>query len=294
MLKVKLLSSVLVSVGLAAGIGFFFSKFAPGSDLLSLAITVVFAVFYLAIFLVRVLFVQKWWIALALIVAEMAAVSIFLLPHAPTIWVICGAVAAIVVLFIAHWRGTSEISNVIKIHFRNFQYMVLSTAIIGLTLFGIVVYLSSISAKEIYVGKEPVSYVVKFFPSFSEKISFGSLVERFVQKTNEQLPPETVNFIAFNANQKISEIIGVNLNPQENIIDIGQKIINGLLAKAPREFKVFIIVGLGVLIFFTINSGTFLFSWVIGFIAWLIYRLILTTNFARITLEKSQKEKVSL
>lgn len=258
MLKVKFLSSILISVGLAAGIGYSFSRFTLGSNLPSLAVAAVFAALYLAVFLVRVLFVQKRWLALALITLEMAVVSAFLLPRAPTIWLACGALTAIVTLFIAHWRGTSEISNVIKIHFRNFQYMVLSTAILGLTLFGIVVYLSSINTKEIYIGKEPISYVVKFFPNFSK------------------LPPEAVNF------------------SEENIIDASQKIINGLLAKAPREFRIFIIVGLGVLIFLTINSGTFVFAWVIGLIAWLIYKLILTTNFAHINLEKSQKEIISL
>lgn len=259
MLKVKFFSSVLVSLGLAAGVGYFFRSFIIKSDFLLLTIAAVFAVFYLAIFLVRVLLVKQWQLALPLIALEIIIIDLFLISRIPIVWLISATALAIAILFIAHWRGVSEINNVLKIHFRNLQYMVLSTAILGLTLFGIVIYLSSIKTEEIYVGKKPISYVVKLLPNFSTKIS-----------------------------------LGININPEENIIDTTQKIVNGLLSKVPNQFRIFIIIGLGILIFFVINGGTFLFVWIIGLIAWLIYKLLLTTNFAHISLEKSQKETVSI
>lgn len=153
-----------------------------------------------------------------------------------------------------------------------------------------------------YVEKQPISYIIqlnegivsKLLPGFSAKISFNDLMRMLVSKTNRQLPLENIDVAVADVNQRISRSVGINIHPQENIIDGLQKIINAALVKIPDQLKILIVVGLGVIIFFTINGGTFIFIWIIGILTWLIYKLILTTNFARINLEKSQKETITI
>ncbi len=299
--KAKLTTLILVGLLLAAVVGYFFGNFIANQNLLFLLGTAVAVTVYLAFFLVRVLLINKWRLSLTLITAEVLIIDLFLL-KSPLIWLLGATIITVALLFIAYWRGQAGINNTIKIHFHDIQHIVLSTAIFGLILFGTIIYLSSINIENMYVEKKPILYVIqlnesiinKLLPGFSTKISFNDLVQMLLKKTNQQLPLEDIDLGVANVNQQISRLAGINIHSQKNIIDVLQEIINGLLVKVPEQLKILIVIGLGIIIFFTINGGTFIFIWIIGFLTWLIYKLILTTNFAHISLEKSQKETISL
>ena len=299
--KAKLTTLILVGLLLAAIVGYFFGNFIANQNLLFLLGTAIAVAVYLAFFLVRVLLIEEWRLSLTLITAEILIIDLFLW-QSPLVWLLGATIMAIALLFVAYWRGQAGINNTIKIHFYNIQHIVLSTAIFGLILFGTIIYMSSINLENMYVEKKPISYVIqlnesiinKLLPGFSAKISFNDLMRMLVSKTNRQLPLDNINIAVADINQRISRSVGVNIHSQESMIDALQRIINASLVKIPDQLKILIVVGLGIIIFFTINGGTFIFIWIIGFLTWLIYKLILTTNFAHITLEKSQKETISL
>lgn len=190
----------------------------------------------------------------------------------------------------------------IKIRFRELKITVISTAFLSLTFISLFIYVSVLDFNQIKLSRKPFDYAVKsseslvqkVLPRFSTKLNFGELLKMAVSRVRPELPEETSEILVADLTNRLEKSTNTAINLKENALDIIYNLINGLLDKIPENLRLPTIIIFALMIFFVINGGAFIFVWLISILAWLIYKLMLTTDFARIKLERSQKETVSL
>lgn len=292
----------LVSGLLALAYGYFYSQFTLAGSGPSLLIALIAGIFYLALFLVKSLVIDDRYWTLSLIIVDVLAITFFFWLKAPIVWLATGAAITAALLFVADWRGKTELGNMIKIRFRELKITVISTAFLSLTFISLFIYVSVLDFNQIKLSRKPFDYAVKsseslvqkVLPRFSTKLNFGELLKMAVSRVRPELPEETSEILVADLTNRLEKSTNTAINLKENALDIIYNLINGLLDKIPENLRLPTIIIFALMIFFVINGGAFIFVWLISILAWLIYKLMLTTDFARIKLERSQKETVSL
>lgn len=259
-------------------------------------------VVYLALFLVKSLVIEdRYWI-LGLITVDVLAITAFFWQAAPMVWLVLGLILTAGLLFIADWRGKRELGNMIKIRFRELKLTVISTAFLSLTFISLFLYIAVLDFNQIKLSRAPFDYAVRsseglvqrILPRFSTKVNFGELLRMVVSRARPDLPPAVSDILVTDLTTRLAQSTNTAINLRENALDVIYRIINNLIDKIPANLRLPAIIVFAIVIFFLINGGAFIFIWLISLLAWLIYKLMLTTNFAHIKLERSQKETVTL
>jgi len=298
----KTILIVLISALLALAYGYFYSQFTLAANYLALLAALMMGVVYLALFLVKSLVIEnRSWIIKSIIV-DVLMISAFFWKTAPAAWLVLGLALTMLLFFVADWRGKQELDNMIKIRFRELKLTVISTAFLSLVFISLFLYISVLDFNQIKLSRAPFDYAVrsseslvqKVLPTFSTKLNFGELLKMAISKARPDLPPENSDALITDLTDKIERSTNTVINLQENALDVIYNLINNFLNKIPQNLRLPVIIAFALVMFFIINGGAFIFIWLISLLAWLIYKLMLTTNFAHITLERSQKETVSL
>ena len=94
--------------------------------------------------------------------------------------------------------------------------------------------------------------------------------------------------------ESIDQAVNVRLELNENVINASHEIINASLSQIPEELRETVLLAFGVLIFFLVSGSTYFVNLVVGFIAWIIYRLLLRSKFAYTKLKNTRREVLYL
>jgi len=92
----------------------------------------------------------------------------------------------------------------------------------------------------------------------------------------------------------LSQYFGVEINPRLNISDAIFEAVKKKFESLPDNIKTVIFIGVGFLIFLAIETFAWPLKVVIGFLAFVVYEILMTARFAKITVETRSKEIITL
>src|SRR3989344_1621501 len=306
-MSLKLIVFLFFPVLIALIFGFVFIGFNMGKGLFLLPIALAIGFIFLALFLIQCLIIGNFLEALAIIIIESATlVTPILLVGNFNYSIYIGFASLMLFLTWGYYSCQKELQNSISIQFFKIKKSVLRKAIIGMTLFSVLVYVSFLDVKNLVLSKNVFEYFIKpieysgkiFLPNFSAGMTVGefltSLAKKNLTPEAKRLPIEEqnqfVNEIAVNAAFKVSEFTKFNINLQHRLGDTIFQLINFQLHRLPSDNKNPILLGVGAVLFLFVTGFGLLFSWIIAFISYAIYQLLLSYGFIKITYQNKQIE----
>ncbi|MEK7566382.1 MAG: hypothetical protein AAB494_01775 [Patescibacteria group bacterium] len=110
------------------------------------------------------------------------------------------------------------------------------------------------------------------------------------KKAQEQELKKQSNLLLGN----LSQYFGAELNPRLSVSSAIFEALKKKFESLPDNIKTLVFVGVGVLIFLTIEALAWPLKVIIGFLAFLVYEILMTAKFAKITVETRSKEIITL
>jgi len=211
-------------------------------------------------------------------------------------------------------NGLRELEEGLKIRFWPVARMVLPKGLIAISLFASifsVLHLQTDSQK-FFISRETFQKIFsinapliqKIYPGIDPVMTMDAVVKTIAQNQLNRLP-EFQSLSKKAQNQELekqsgalianfSQYIGAPLNPR---LGLGDAIFEALAIKYENlsdNMKTLLFVGLGVLIFLTIETLAWPIRLVIAALAFLVYEILITAGFAKITVETRSKEVLTL
>lgn len=321
----KVLILALLGAGAVFLSFFLFDKFLIEGDLVRLLGSALFAVVFLALFVLQVFFTKSRAKMVLLSFIQAFAPLIFFIdrlypiPSPPLITVF---VIFFVLLIGAALRGGREIGNSLTVKFFPVAKAIVARATAGLLIaFSVQLYLtyfvwggfnedfSKRLVSQTLASSEPVVRLVLTEVSFERPVDefFGFLAESQLRRIKvsageegiefQRLPPieqeRLISEVAVALRIQAEKIVGP-LDPaapaNEEVFRIIKSYVEGFTPKT----KSVVDVALAVLFFFSARGVAFLFYWLPEVIAFVIFKLLLVVGFAYVSLESRSREFIML
>jgi hypothetical protein len=269
----------------------------------------IIGILFLAFFALQVFLIEPLSFGLVLIFLEAAALISFFLPQI-NYWT--GAAFLIFYLFLSQsfYFGRQKIANILNLKISVNSRPIIKRALIGVVLGSVLLQTSVLDLKNYSVSsfwltnlKWSSETAGKFFiDNFSLDNSLGRILGQLSRRSlsaeftnyspevQEQLVQNSVNVLLNN----IQRWTIIRPNPEERAIDTLRRIINLQIKRIPEQLYLPIKIGLIVILFLVINSLSFIIIWLVGFLSWLIFKLLLAAKFAKITHQSKEAEHISL
>lgn len=299
-MPLKLVVFLFFPVLIALIFGFVFVGFNIGKSLFLLPIAMAVGFVFLALFLIQCLIITTFLEALAVVIIESAViVAPVLLTGNFNYAVYIGFVLLLFFLSWGYYSGQRELKNNINIQFFRLRKPVLRKAIIGMTLFSVLVYISFIDIEKLMISKNVFEYFVRpieysgriFLSNFSANMTVGEFLTSLAEKN---LSPEEKNLVVVNTVAKLTEWTKFNISAQHRLGDTIYQVINFQLRHLPANRETPVLIGIGAVLFLFVTGFGLLFSWIIGLISYGLYQLLLTYGFIIITYQNKQMEVLKL
>lgn len=329
LLKIFIFGFVAVAVSFFAV--FFFTEFLSAINLQNFILWLFFSVFFFALVILQTFFIKSLWKLLALCALEVLAPLLFFwqqLFPAPHVILLIGAFGFFLFLFEAVREGWLFISETLTIRFS-----FVSRGILGKVVTGFLIFLSAVTytwyfdlarfnpsdgyklmSNSIF-SVEP--FLKVWYPGaelnqsvdgFSKKIAEAELRKLPQKMPSENGETKEVDFslLTKQQQQRVIEDAGENLRlsfektlatslPKDKLVKdvlftLVQQKINNFSEKTKNYFGLIVI-----LIFFSTGKGFFgVFSWLIRFGAFLLYKILLVLGFAYVSVETRSREFILL
>lgn len=299
-MSLKLVIFLFFPVLITLIFGFVFVGFNIGKGLILLPISMAVGFIFLALFLIQSMVINTFLEALSVIIIESAAMVAPILLVGNFNYAVYISFASL--LFFLSWgcySGQQELQNSINIQFFKLRKSVLRKAIIGMTLFSVLIYISFLNVEKLAISKNAFEYFIKpieysgkiFLPNFSAGMTVGEFLTGLTEK---KLSPEEKQLVVVSAVGKLSEFTKFNINLQHRLGDTVYQVINFQLHRLPTDKKNPVLIGMGAVLFLFITGFGLLFGWVISLIGYGIYQLLLTYGFIIITYQNREIEILKL
>ena len=291
--------------------GYFLRLFLGGGN--QLPVLVAALVLFLIVFVLQTLFLKGAFIVNSLMALESAGIMIFFLDRFSWYWLL--ALASLLGFFwLAVHRGRVEIDNQMQVHFFRVEKKVLAQVFTGISLLISLMYAEisglgnlGITQKQIDNILRPAEPVVQSL--LLENFSFNMTVYQFteasvIDKLAGQLGapinsvPAAVKSAAVNKSldglRGQAAGYGINFRNSDTISQVVYNYIIGLIKKIPSRFQFVVPIGVVLIIFLTVKGLGTIIRLLVSFPAYLVYKLLLLTGFARLSLESRSGEIIIL
>ncbi len=114
--------------------------------------------------------------------------------------------------------------------------------------------------------------------------------QSLTKKAQEQEIKKQSNLVLGN----LSQYFGAELNPRLNVGDAIFDAIKKKFESLPDNIKTIVFIGVGVLIFLTIEALAWPLKIIIGSLAFVVYEILITAKFAKVSVETRSKEIITL
>lgn len=297
--KVAVLSAI--GVVLAGMSGFYMESVLDGnSDLIMLSI---WSVCFFAIFLIQTFFIKSFRISALIAGLEVSAMTTFFLDRFS--WGLLTAWLVFLIMLIATMhRGRSEMENQLQVKFSKVEQRVLPSAF---TAFAVFICITAVWVNGTTLTKDrfiklisPAQPIMQTL--LSRGFSFDMAISKFAELVLETkfkvnvsaLPPAAKNLAINQILNQLRTQYGLTFKNSDRFGDVVFTYLMYWFEKIPESIKIGIPFGAAVLIFLTVKSFAFVLRYVSTLIAFIIYEILLTSGFARKTLESRSHEIVSL
>lgn len=311
----KIIVLAIIGLALAFFCGYFLRSFIVQGQLNFLLFCFLTGIGFLIVFLLEVFFIKTFWLANLIVFFETLA---FLSPFYDRIsqTFLLGALAGFLILIWGIYSGRVEISDMLKIKFWHVSSRALPKAITALALLISIISVGFFSLEEnnFFISQSTleaiISPIVKlgivqnFLPGFDLSLSVDALVKNVAtgqiegnpqlkilpQNAKNQLIDQTIK----DSENKISDYIGISLNPQIKASQAVYEIMVTKVSQLPANVKSFIPIGIAILIFLSIVSLSWPIRMIITIPAYLIYEICLALGFSTIMTEGRSGEIIIL
>lgn len=304
----KQVSFLFVATIAALVYGFVFRLFVRGGGYGYLGVAWLAAFVFLALFVIQVVLVRERTMAFVAIVIQAVVFNIFFIDRLFW-WAISAFVLCTLLLWLAYLRGRHRLDNMISLRFFQLRHDVLSRAIIALTLFSIILYMSFVNVLRLTVSRDFIAYFAQpveyagqlFIKDFSLAMTARDFLNHFADRnlsdTVRQLPSDQQQAareqVITDLAQRLGEATHSRINLQSQVIDVVVWIGNVQLQRIPEAGRTPLLIAIGVVLFLFITGFVFLFSWIISILSRLIFQLLLWLGFIKIGGEKKEVQVVT-
>ncbi len=260
---------------------------------------------FLIFFLLGVFFVKTFWIISLIIFLQTLG---FLAPFYDNLSKILGigTLISFLIFLSGVYAGRLELENMLKIKFWRISKKTLPKVITGLALFGSIVYVGVVGSgeKEFFISPVVFEKIVKFVPGIDFSLPVETLIKNLAVKQIEdnaqlKLLPESVKKELINQStkefeQKISDFVGIPLNPKLKASEVVYEIIVEKFNNLPENIRLFAPAAIAALIFLIIVCLSLPIRLITTVLAFLIYEICLALGFSAIMLEGRSREIIAL
>jgi len=285
--------------------GYFFSSALSGG---ALVYPVVTGTLLVAAMLVATAFTRDKHIIALIFFASFLGLAVMSATTVSLSYLIASLVS-FAILLLAGFRAMSASGSSPNIEIGRFARVFVPLGISALAILAAFIYTSSFVGKDFSVPKEsfrglvaPLEAARSFLPGFSLDMTVPALI-RVVLDAN---PPEELRGIPRDVKEQflreseaqllktISDALGVPVSRGDSVLDALHRAASAQIVKIPEDLKTPALFAFGFLVFLTIKSFGFIFYYPILLMAWLIYKLLITTGFAKVVEEDIKREVLSL
>ena len=309
--KLVIFNGVTILVALAYG--YVLGAVSLSHNYLFLPVVLVLGSLFLALFLIQVLLIDSIIQAMIVILLELIAFLpfIYVMGNGRNFfWLMLALLLTFIAFFSSYYSGHRETKNMIVVSFMKLRKISLKKATLGIILFSTVAYVAFIDVKNIKISdgfieylSEPIEFSGRlFFLNFALDMKvqefLNALVEKNLVSEINQLPPaaqqEIKNKFIGDFLQKGREITKVNIKTQWTLLRAIVEISNFQIKRIPSERHNLLLLGIGLALFLTAAGFTFVLNIIVGLLAWLIYLLLLKTDFIRIMYRTKTVEVIQI
>lgn len=261
----KIIGLGVVSAAFAAVFGLTFNSFLATHAVSALVWTSIAAALFSLAFVLEVFLIEKFAPMAIIIGASTIAASVWLLPSGIGWPLALAAVVFALVLANTYRVGAFTITNAFKVAFIHLGRPILNNAATAIVLFALIAYFGSITFSDV--------------SSYLENV-----VNHSVEIAQSFLPEE------FQENVPAGQQAELKSQVAQQLYDLTVGRLEGL----PRTQQNLILVGAGVVAFFTIRGLLVLANWILIWAGFALFQLLRAFQFFRIELESRSKEVIKL
>ncbi|MFA5386255.1 MAG: hypothetical protein WC297_01060 [Candidatus Paceibacterota bacterium] len=268
------------------------------------------AAFYLIFFFFQAIFVRSTWEGNLIILLEAITFALAFRNHLSKP-ILLAFVLFFLVLMVGRFSVKREIENHLRLSFLRVNRLAFSYAVTAMSIFlaifvGVLFMSSSIGLEKIL---SPITNLTaKMLPGSNSSNLSTNLISSMVRQQLDQDPKfkdlsETQkNLVITQALGEFEKQMGMSSAKDNKSASTGESSLIGGLFKGLNDFfanmdertKMLVAIIIAILVFGIIKAVLAIFSWPVTFIAFLLYELLLATNFAKISLEQKEKEVLNL
>ncbi len=291
----------LVTAIVAGFFGYFLSEFVGGLDifwgLLVLGLVLV------TLHVLQTLLIKDFWI---FIVIALQALIMGFFAKANLI----GLGVFIFFMLWSAWRGRGVVAQGLKIDLSTVNRVITPIVITAFSLLIAFVYTPTLISADMTVGQPLVvsifsptlPFLESYVPGISLDMTMRNLLKAasgsFLPKEISALPIAERNAIIAQSEaqliQSLNDSLGIKIKARDSVSTLAGQAINAQLAKIPNEYRQYINLSLGLLIFLTIKGFGFIFDYFVYLLMLLIYFILRSTNFISIGTEKVDREIIQV
>lgn len=216
----------------------------------------------------------------------------------------------LVLPFFGEILGRRELENSMEVRFFRTARPVLAKWTTALVVIAIIFYLPQWDAERSFVSKSnfqvfydwAAGLAGSLYPNIKFDSSFGELAAGFAEFQLKKdpafagLPPyakeQAVQETAQGVAERLSEALGSPLDAKAGVGDILYNFIVNLLGGWRERFGDLFLWAWGLAIFLMLRGFGAIFYWIVGFFAFVIYQILVASNFVHIIGETRTKEVI--
>lgn len=313
--KVLILGVLTIAASIVAIYGF--NHFLVGFQSRFFLLGLVGAIFLLIMAILNVFFIKSF-VKIITIGVFAAGIPLVLFYPGIDIVLIAGAVLFFLFLMEASRRGHGAINNSLKMKFFLTAGSVLPKAVTGFLLFLAVIFFTHYYSVEGKKFNENINWAMVnqtvnasapainfFLPGFSADSSTDEILGLFVGKQVRSLVPDFERYMPEVQQRIFNEVFSSfkdNLQRTVGSVDgkktLAENLYVFLAGRYLNNFsdmnKLIFAAVFTFLIFLVAKGATFLFNWLIEFLAFVCFKILIIVKFAYISLENRSREFVAL
>ncbi|TSC89259.1 MAG: hypothetical protein G01um10143_640 [Parcubacteria group bacterium Gr01-1014_3] len=267
--------------------------------------TFIASVLFLSAFVIQVLLVDNFLISAGMIVAQVAAMTIFL-GGSLSLVMFAAILIAIALLISAYYNGRLEVKNNLEIRFFKTGQVILRGASSAIAIFVIVAFISILDFEDPAAAKQHIGIAIRplepiasaYIPKFSIENSLTDISLKLLPKEADSIAPGARQLIVQEAAQRVAEVIGnftgLKIRPADTITDILYDLTLGRLSNLPPILRTVFLVFGGFLIFLLIKFLLIFVNWLALGLGWLLYQALFNLGFFKIQTQSVEKYVISL
>lgn len=303
-LVIKLIVLGVVSVGLALLFGYELGMLSSESGIREVLFAGGALLLWLTALVIQFFAVNTFRIAIPLLAFEAGALLVFL-PVAGEGGIALLAATGLLVLFLlgGFWRSRTDLNNHLNVRFFRTATHGLGPVLTGIALFLSVYGVGLVNAPRLSIHPNVIQIVLeeavpiarRLIPGFSPGLPLRQFLESFAGTRLPGSVPNrgaAVGVLADELSKQLERMTRIRIEAADTVNTFVERAVNEGLGRLPEKAKLFVLFGIGILLFLALKGLAFFVNWAVTLLAFLAYQFLLVFGFFYLGFENRSKEVV--